>query len=260
MEIFALVLGIVMIVMMVVALIVTNPPVLKVAANTVFPTDNFKVLFFPFLAVIGGLAGGYNAFVGGHRLIDAGLTGKENAPFAGTAAFVGAFLQWVIGTILFLAILGVVAAGHSLDMDNPAASAFQLALGNVGYKIFGIILFSAGFTSVIGTSYTSISFLRSFHPMIKKYNNFFIIGFITVATFIFLSIGQPVTILVLVGALNGLILPIALGAILIASRNKKIVGDYHHPMWMIILGIAAVIISAIAGWISLQGIADLWMK
>ena len=34
------------------------------------------------------------------------------------------------------------------------------------------------------------------------------------------------------------ILPFSLGAVLLASRNKKIVGEeYHHPTWLIVLGV-----------------------
>lgn len=38
------------------------------------------------------------------------------------------------------------------------------------------------------------------------------------------------------GTLNGLILPISLGLILLASRKTKIIGDYKHPVWMSVVG------------------------
>jgi Mn2+/Fe2+ NRAMP family transporter len=46
--------------------------------------------------------------------------------------------------------------------------------------------------------------------------------------------------MILVGALNGLILPIALGVMLLAAHKKKIVGDYKHPIWMTVFGILIV--------------------
>ena len=46
---------------------------------------------------------------------------------------------------------------------------------------------------------------------------------------IFLFIGKPISLLIIAGAINGWILPITLGAILIASKKKSIVGDYKHP-------------------------------
>lgn len=166
----------------------------------------------------------------------------------------------VMRVFLFLAVLGVISAGYSLDPGNPPASVFQIALGDVGYKIFGIVLFSAAMTSVIGCAYTSVSFLRSFHRSVEKYNNWIIIAFIAFSTLIFAVVGKPVNILVIAGSLNGLILPLTLGSILLASRKRKIVGDYHHPTWMILFGFLAVVVTLIASWYSLQGIADLWNK
>jgi Mn2+/Fe2+ NRAMP family transporter len=46
--------------------------------------------------------------------------------------------------------------------------------------------------------------------------------------------------MILVGALNGLILPIALGVMLLAAHKKKIVGDYKHPIWMTVFGLLIV--------------------
>ena len=94
--------------------------------------------------------------------------------------------------------------------------------------------------------------------MFDKYNNLFIAAFILASTVVFVFIGRPVTLLILAGAFNGLILPITLGAVLLASRKKSIVGDYKHPTTWIIFGIIAVIVTAVAGVLSLEGLAQLW--
>ena len=110
------------------------------------------------------------------------------------------------------------------------------------------MLLCAAITSIIGAAYTSVSFLKTFHPAIAKNENWVIIAFIAVSTVIMLALGQPATLLVLAGALNGLILPITLGICLIAALNKKIMGEnYKHPMWLWILGIVVVVISAYLG-------------
>ncbi|MCD8084414.1 MAG: hypothetical protein LUE86_13130, partial [Clostridiales bacterium] len=93
-----------------------------------------------------------------------------------------------------------------------------------------------------------VSFLKTFHPAIEKNENWVIIGFIAVSAIIMIAIGQPALLLVLAGAFNGLILPITLGICLIASQKKSIVGEsYHHPVWLLILGVIVVIISAYLG-------------
>ena len=93
-----------------------------------------------------------------------------------------------------------------------------------------------------------MSFLKTFHKSIEKHENAFIIGFIAVSTVIMAFLGQPAVLLVLAGAVNGLILPITLGVCLIASKKKSIMGeDYKHPAWLLILGIVVVIASAYLG-------------
>ncbi|MCY8279850.1 hypothetical protein MOC06_11850, partial [Bacillus inaquosorum] len=74
-----------------------------------------------------------------------------------------------------------------------------------------------------------------------------IIGFIVISTLAFVTIGQPAKILVLVGSLNGLILPIALGTLLIAAYKKNIIGDYKHPLWLTVSGALVVIVMAVMG-------------
>lgn len=257
MDIVAQTLGVVMLILVAFVMITTQPPVGQAAVSSVFP-KNYGVLLLPIITLIGGTVGGYITFAGGHRLLDAGITGIKNVRFAGKAANYGVLTTGVMRAILFLAVLGVVAAGHKLNPSNPPASVFHIALGEVGYKIFGVVLWSAAITSVIGAAYTSVSFLRSFHPFMEKYNNIIIIAFIVFSTLVFALVGKPVKILILVGSLNGLILPITLGTVLVASRKKKIVGDYHHPTWMIVFGVVAVILTVIAGYFSLQSLSAIW--
>ena len=124
----------------------------------------------------------------------------------------------------------------------------------MGYKFFGIVLWSAAITSVVGAAYTSVSFLRSMSKTVDdKYNSYVIMAFIAISTLVFVVVGRPVTILVLVGSLNGLILPITLGTMILAARNKNIVGDYKHPMWLIVAGVIAALVAAYAGATSLTG-------
>lgn len=78
----------------------------------------------------------------------------------------------------------------------------------------------AALTSVIGAAYTSVSFMRSFSPFIERNQKWIIIGFIIFSTLVFALVGKPVKILVLVGAVNGLILPLALIPMLIAAYKK----------------------------------------
>ena len=149
--------------------------------------------------------------------------------------------------LLFLATLGVVAHGATLDPANPPASAFRVAAGEAGERIFGIVMWAAAITSVVGSAYTSVSFLRSVSTRVDRAPARAIIAFVIASTLIFLVIGRPVTVLVLVGAINGLILPLSLGAMLVAAHRARIVGDYRHPRWLTGSGVVVALAMAALG-------------
>ncbi|EAX48249.1 YcsG [Thermosinus carboxydivorans Nor1] len=259
MDMVAKALGAVMILLTAYVMLISNPPVGQAVVKAVFPSD-YGSLLLPMITLVGGTVGGYITFAGGHRLLDAGIVGHENLKEVNKSSVTGILITGVMRVILFLAVLGVVSAGATLAKNNPPASVFQIAAGNLGYKFFGIVLWSAAITSVVGCAYTSVSFLRSMFKVVDKYNSYFIMLFIVFSTLVFVFVGRPVTVLVIVGSLNGLILPITLGSMLLAARNKKIVGDYEHPTWLLVFGILAALVSAYAGAMSLQGIAALWNK
>jgi Mn2+/Fe2+ NRAMP family transporter len=60
-------------------------------------------------------------------------------------------------------------------------------------------------------------------------------------------VGRPVAVLVLVGAINGLILPVSLGAMLVAAHRARIVGDYRHPLLLTLGGAIVVLAMAMLG-------------
>lgn len=242
------ILGGIMIVVIFVIIIVVKPPIGSALKNTFVPETGVSELIPAIITLLGGTVGGYITFAGAHRLIDAGITGEKNLKEINKSSIMGIGIATIVRIFLFLAVLGVVVKGVTLDASNPAADAFRQGAGEIGYRFAGLVLLCAAITSIIGAAYTSVSFLKTFHPAIEKNENWVIIGFIAVSTIIMVLIGQPATLLVLAGALNGLILPITLGICLIASKKKSIMGtEYKHPTWLLVLGIVVVIISAYLG-------------
>lgn len=223
---------------------VSNPPVGDAIYRSFVPLE---LDVYAIITVVGGTVGGYITFSGGHRLLDAGITGKAAIPEITRTSVLGIGVASLVRILLFLAVLGVVSQGIALDPSNPAATVFQSAAGDIGYRLFGIVLWVAGLTSVIGAAYTSVSFLRSFHPIFDKFYKYWIIAFIIFSTFVFVMIGEAATLLVVAGAVNGLILPVTLGSMLLAAHNKKIMGDYKHPVWLTVFGVIVVILTAILG-------------
>ncbi|OCA82122.1 NRAMP family divalent metal transporter [Pseudobacillus wudalianchiensis] len=240
--------GFVMIILMLYVAFSTSPPVGEAIANTFVPEE---ISIFAIVTLVGGTVGGYITFAGGHRLLDAGIKGIDSLPHVTKSSVTGIAVTGVMRIALFLAVLGVVSQGLAIDPDNPPASVFQLAAGDIGYRMFGVIMWAAAITSVVGAAYTSVSFIRSFSPAIEKYYNWIIILFILVSTITFALVGQPVKVLLLVGALNALILPIALGTLLVAAYKKEIVGEYKHPLWLTVAGGFVVIVMGYLGIMTL---------
>ncbi len=243
------ILGLLMILLTVYVAWKSDPPLHNALAETIFPR---KIDFHAILTLVGGTVGGYITFAGAHRLLDSGIKGPEYVKEVGRSAISAVGLASIMRIVLFLAALGVIAKGGILDPGNPAASVFKIASGEFGYRIFGIVLWSAAITSVVGAAYTSITFIKGFHPILEKYSSLLTIIFILISTVTFVFIGKPIKVLILAGALNGLILPLALAVLLIAAHQTKIIGqNYKHPIWMTVLGVLVVLMMSYIGFQSI---------
>lgn len=244
MDQFAKILGILMIVLTVYVAFSSHPPLADALQHSFLPaTINTTAI----VTLVGGTVGGYICFAGGHRLLDAGIKGQAALPEVNRSAVTGILITALMRFVLFLAALGVVMHGGILDKANPPASVFKLAAGEIGFRFFGVVMWCAAITSVVGAAYTSVSFLRTFHPWIEKNYRWLISFFILFSTAIYLFLGNPVKILVTVGALNGLILPVALALMLVAARKTKLVGQYKHSTVLLIVGWLVVIIMSYMG-------------
>ena len=224
----------------------SNPPIGEALYRTVWPKE---IDFTKIITLVGGTVGGYISFAGAHRLLDAGLKGKENLKQVSKSAVSGILITTVMRYVLFLAALGVVYSGAQLAAGNPAASVFQFAAGNLGYKFFGVVLWCAAITSVIGASYTSVSFWKTLVPAVAKNEKVIISLFIIISTLVFVIVGNPVNLLVKAGAVNGIILPVALAIILLAATKAKLMKGYKHSIWLQFIGWLVVIF---IGWMSFK--------
>jgi Mn2+/Fe2+ NRAMP family transporter len=250
-------LGVVMIALTTYVAITTEPPVGDALRQTVAPET---VSFLVITTLIGGTVGGYIVYAGAHRLVDNGIKGEEFVPQITRSSITGVVITGLMRVLLFLAILGVVTGGRKLDELNPAGSAFQHALGTAGEIVFGVILWSAAITSVIGASYTSTSFLKVLGHWVTHWERWVVCGFIVVSTLIFvIAKTTPVKLLIFAGGFNGLILPFGLGIVLwIAARRRDLMGGYRYPLWLVVIGIVAWVLTIYLGYKSLTGLQALF--
>lgn len=234
-------LGIMMIAMVVGVMFVTKPPIGDALFQTVMPEH---IDFATITTIVGGTVGGYICYAGAHRLLDKGMVGPEHIDAVSSAANKGILVVGIMRYVLFLAILGVVASGVTLDLSgqaaNPASQAFQYALGEFGVRLFGFIFWAAAITSVIGAAYTSVSFMTVFSPaMSDRQRNIATLIFITVSLLVYLALGTaPAALLVFAGGFNGLVLPVGLTLfIYIGWRRSDLMQGYRYPRWLLWSGL-----------------------
>lgn len=86
-----------------------------------------------------------------------------------------------------------------------------------------------------------------FSEKFNKNLNWIIIGFIIILILLFVLIGKFVKVFFLVGVINGLILLIVFGMLLVVVYKKSIVGEYKYFLWFIISGVFVVIVMVLMG-------------
>lgn len=247
-------LGLLMILLMAGVMFITQPPVGEALYQTVLPD---QINFATITTIVGGTVGGYICYAGAHRLLDKGLVGPEHIDAVSSAANKGIIVVGIMRYVLFLAILGVVASGVSLDLSgqaaNPASQAFYSALGSVGVRLFGFIFWAAALTSVIGAAYTSVSFVTVFKKRLTdRQRNIATLVFIAISLLVYLLLGTaPAALLVFAGGFNGLILPVGLTLfVYVGWKRADLMGGYHYPRWLLWSGVLVCLLTWYMGALS----------
>lgn len=250
-------LGITMIGMTIAVAVASQPPVGEALRQTILPDE---ISFATITTIVGGTVGGYIMYAGAHRYLASGRTGPEHVREVHRASFQGILVTGVMRYVLFLAVLGVVASGVTLDLSsqaaNPAGQAFGIVLGEAGMRIFGFIFWAAAITSVIGAAYTSATFMSVFSKRVESGWGLQLatVAFIVVSLGIYLLVGTaPAALLVFVGGFNGLILPIGLSIFMYIGwfRSRDVLGGYRYPKWLLIVGTAATALTWYMGAMSI---------
>ncbi|UXM96619.1 divalent metal cation transporter (plasmid) [Bartonella sp. HY329] len=256
--------GLLMIAMTIYMAFSSHPPVGEALKQTVWPSH---INFATITTIIGGTVGGYITYAGAHRLLDRGTVGKENLPAITKGALSGIFITGVMRYILFLGILGVVTAGGVLTsvgtIDNPAGRAFQIALGEIGLRLFGLIFWAAAITSIIGAAYTSVTFMSAFYKDLDKNGQ-------GPATIIFIVIGliayellgtTPAALLVFAGGFNGLILPIGLTIfIYVGFFRSDLMEGYKYSRPFLIISALTCLLTWYMGALAFSKIFELLLS
>jgi Mn2+/Fe2+ NRAMP family transporter len=247
-------LGLLMILLTAGVMVASRPDLGAAVRASVWPA---RLEVLPIVTLLGGTVGGYIPFSGAHRLLDAGVSGPGAVGRLTRSALLGVGVAAVMRVLFFLAVLGVVGHGARLDPANPPASAFRLGAGDWGYRLFGVVLWSAALTSIVGCTYTSLSFLESVWAPLARRRAATVAAFVAVSLGLFLWLGRPVRLLILAGALNGLVLPVTLLVTLLAARRRGLLAGYQHPRWLEAAGWVALLAATAAAVLSLGDLGRL---
>ena len=253
------VLGLVMLCMIGYAMLQSSPPLLE-AVNRSFNPDDPLILLLPIVTLVGGTVGGYISFSGGHRLVEAGITGVENVRLVTRAAVTGIATTGVVRICLFWPRSGR-QPGLSLDPSNPAASVFSHSMGTVGLQ--DLRRGTAGRLGVIGDRrrlhqrHLHVLVARQHPPPQPAYGD---------------RLHRLLDAHLQPGRTAGEgsgggghaecpVLPLALGCVLLASRKPAIVGDrYRHPTWMLVFGLLAMVATAVGVVMSFNALLEFWQS
>ncbi|MFD1065175.1 Nramp family divalent metal transporter [Oceanobacillus locisalsi] len=167
-------------------------------------------------------------------------------------------LSITVGGLITAAILitaGALIQGTEVTSVVQLASPLEPLMGNLAPLFVSIGLFAAGFSSAIaspmGAAVTVSSFMRWEGGFAnKKYKAVFsaviILGIITSAIEF-----EPLEVLLVAQALNGIILPVIAIFIMIVVNKKNAMGKYVNQLWLNILGWLVTAVVAFLGTYSL---------
>lgn len=234
---FIRIMAVLMIILLVSMLFMAEVDFVKIFKNSVFPE---KIDIKATITLVGGTVGGYITFAGAQRLLDSGIVGKEQQKIVTRSAYTGVVFTGIFRYMLFIGVLSVVLLGITLKTDNPVETVLQSHFGNWGKIGFGVMIWAASITSVVGATYTSLAFLRDLHPTFDKNKKVWALVFLGISLVVNYIFGRPVTLLVFAGFLNAFILPIGLAVVLISIRKNPLLKGIKISSFLLISGWALV--------------------
>ncbi|WP_342318681.1 Nramp family divalent metal transporter [Corynebacterium mayonis] len=213
------------------------------------------------IALIGTTVVPYNIFL--HSNLVREKWGDEEPDLALKKGRVDNAVSITVGGLITLAILSTAAAvmfTQGLEAESAAdlAEPLRPTLGQFAPWALAIGLFAAGLTSAIagplGAAY-AITGLLGWSSDLKdpKFRAIFL-TVVVVGAIIAITGANPIEIIILAQAANGLLLPIIAFFLLITMNNKRVLGEHANGLVANILGGAVFLITLALGGITLYGL------
>ena len=156
--------------------------------------------------------------------------------------------------ITFFIIVAAAAAFSGVNHELTTAKEVALALkpfGKASFLLYTLGILGSGLLAVpvlaASTGYTfseTLSWKRGLDKSVHQAKGFYAVMLLTLIIGIAIAFFKfnPVLALVYSQVLNGLLMPILILILLLASNNKKIMGNYTNKFWSNFFGILALLI------------------
>jgi manganese transport protein len=190
------------------------------------------------LGLVGTTIVPYNLFLG------SGISKGQTIPLMR----IGLSISVLIGGLITAWILIAGTLVGSFSSFSELASEFQSKIGVIGTYALGIGLFAAGFSSAITSPYAASMIATSVFGAEKKNTVRLVWGAVLLTGFIFGVSGvKPIPVILTVQALNGLILPLITGFLILVVNDHVLIPESgRHAGWynivlLLILGCVLLI-------------------
>lgn len=247
-------------VLFVVTAIVVRPPLLEMLQGMFVPTIPSGSLLTA-IALIGTTVVPYNVFLHAN-LVQENWGGVEEKR-AIREARTDTVSSITLGGIITLAVMAVAfgsmfTKGLSAETGRDLAQALEPLLGSAAPWVFAVGLFCAGFTSALagplGAAYAITGVLGLSTDMRSWPFRAVWIGVLVIGAAIALTGIEPVSIIVIAQAANGLLLPIIAVFLLITMNNRRLLG--HHANGVVSNVIGGIVTLVVIG-LAVYQLADL---
>lgn len=172
-----------------------------------------------------------------------------------------------IGGMITLAVMatafgGMFVHGIAAETGTDLAKALEPLLGDAAGWVFAIGLFCAGFTSALagplGAAYAICGVLGLSTDMKSWSFRLVWILVLAIGAFIALTGFEPVSIIIIAQAANGLLLPIIAIFLLITMNNKELLGKHANGIVSNVVGVLITLVVIGLAVYQLGGLIGLW--
>lgn len=217
------------------------------------------------IALIGTTVVPYNVFL--HASLVQENWGEMEENKAIREARVDTVSSIALGGIITLAVMatafgGMFLKGITAETGTDLARALEPLLGDAAGWVFALGLFCAGFTSALagplGAAYAICGVLGLSTDMKSWSFRIVWIAVLAIGALIALTGFEPVSIIIIAQAANGLLLPIIAVFLLITMNNRRLLGKHANGVVANVLGAMITLVVIGLAIYQLGGLVGMW--